>query len=975
MKRSRPGLLSLIVTAMILSQSIPLAVAWSNGGYSADPDNPDYGTHDWMAEHALDWLPAPEKEYIVDNMAKYLFGTEMPDLPAGQGGIGDTWYHHIYFYENGTLMPMEDDSAWRASTEYNDTKLLLQAEDYPEAAKNAGIMTHYIADVSVWAHVVGWPTRDWWGWEDQQVHSAYESRVRDETTSYTSAEWDPFLEFDGKLDVIDAYNATIDVAYNATFGDQNGDFNCTWMNVTASQPGSTEWSDTDFVNRTGVLLNIAVNAITDVLHTLALDSGYASGQVRKHQVKVNEFEQNPPGNDIGNEWVELYNPTNETADLSYWYLENGDSDRWPFPNGTSLPADNYTVITFPTQWLDNVNESVGLYTPYGHEVDITPREWDEENDDRTWSRLPNGVDTNSSTDWTFQDSTQNLTNDPPPPPPNTPPVPIFIIDPSEGDNTTEFTFNATPSNDPDGDTLSFEWAWDDGTTNSTGIIVNHKFAVPGLYNITLTVNDNNGSINTTDQTLNVTEPPPPPDDPPVVNSLIASPAEPTFQDNINLAANVSDDWGISNVTFHYQVVNRTTPGPWLSLLADTAPYEVDLGHFPKNATVNYHITVTDSAAQWTRYPVSGNLSINVTPNIRPIALLSVDMTTAFVNETVTLSANLSSDPDGTIIEYMFDLGDCCLSGWISDDNIAHNYTEPGTYNATVTVRDNDLDLTISEQVVVQIEPLPPPNNMPTIRITDIPDNVTVNETLDLLLEIEDLDGDQLTVVLSEAPDGMAITTSNNLMWVPRADQVGDHTIVIEVSDHESMTIYDFTITVIPPSVPPPPPPPPKKEDDLSWLWFSLLAAVVIAAILGTAAYHMMRKRSSFSIEDIFIVHDSGRLIAHVAKEMRPEAMDTDVVSSMLMAVQDFVRESMEMDGSLEVLKHGDKTLLIEKAEHHFTALVVLGEPPSDLRSRVKSLNWTIEEKYGEVLTDWDGALSDLKGVKKHLLPLIERYRG
>jgi len=34
--------------------------AWSNGGFSADPSNPDYGTHDWIAQHALDWMPDQE---------------------------------------------------------------------------------------------------------------------------------------------------------------------------------------------------------------------------------------------------------------------------------------------------------------------------------------------------------------------------------------------------------------------------------------------------------------------------------------------------------------------------------------------------------------------------------------------------------------------------------------------------------------------------------------------------------------------------------------------------------------------------------------------------------------------------------------------------------------------------------------------------------------------------------------------------
>ena len=40
----------LMMTVAYLSD----VLAWSNGGYSDDPSNPNYGTHDWIAEHALD---------------------------------------------------------------------------------------------------------------------------------------------------------------------------------------------------------------------------------------------------------------------------------------------------------------------------------------------------------------------------------------------------------------------------------------------------------------------------------------------------------------------------------------------------------------------------------------------------------------------------------------------------------------------------------------------------------------------------------------------------------------------------------------------------------------------------------------------------------------------------------------------------------------------------------------------------------
>jgi hypothetical protein len=112
---------SLVLTFVLLSFLMltlfaTTAQSWSNGGYSADPFNPDYGTHDWIAQHALDWLPAEEKQYISDNLATYFYGTELPDNPAG---IGDTPKHHVY-YDSAEVLT-DDAAAVRASIEYNNT--------------------------------------------------------------------------------------------------------------------------------------------------------------------------------------------------------------------------------------------------------------------------------------------------------------------------------------------------------------------------------------------------------------------------------------------------------------------------------------------------------------------------------------------------------------------------------------------------------------------------------------------------------------------------------------------------------------------------------------------------------------------------------------------------------------------------------------------------------------------------------------
>jgi len=148
-----PVLLTFMLTLATPSAFVMNVFTWSNGGYSTDFSNPEYGTHDWIAQHALDWLPDQEKKYIMDNLPAYLYGTELPDNNEALDGIGDTTLHHIQFNSKGELT--EDSAAVRAFSEFNNTISKPKSKDYKNAARNTGVMTHYIADMAVFAHVMG----------------------------------------------------------------------------------------------------------------------------------------------------------------------------------------------------------------------------------------------------------------------------------------------------------------------------------------------------------------------------------------------------------------------------------------------------------------------------------------------------------------------------------------------------------------------------------------------------------------------------------------------------------------------------------------------------------------------------------------------------------------------------------------------------------------------------------------------------
>jgi hypothetical protein len=252
----------LLLTIVLVAGSIQFSVlnchAWSNGGFSDDPNTPDYGTHDWIAQHALDWVPYAEKQYISGNLAAYLYGTELPDNRQASDGIGDTSLHHVYFNSSKELT--DDAAARRAASEFNNTLGKLEAQDYKGAAENAGIMTHYIADLAVFAHVMGATT----DWGKEANHSLFEDSANGYTSSYDSA-FTRYLVYDGSLVEIPAYRAAVMLAYETTF--DNMTYTAVWMDQHYS------WNDLRFMDRVGELLNLAVNYIADVLHTLSVQAG------------------------------------------------------------------------------------------------------------------------------------------------------------------------------------------------------------------------------------------------------------------------------------------------------------------------------------------------------------------------------------------------------------------------------------------------------------------------------------------------------------------------------------------------------------------------------------------------------------------------------------------------------------------------------------------------------------------------------
>jgi len=128
---------------------------------------------------------------------------------------------------------------------------------------------------------------------------------------------------------------------------------------------------------------------------------------------INEFEQNPPGDDFDREWIEIFNPTDKPCSLTGWTIETVHGIQRVDSLGKSWIAPySHGVYVLNGQVLDNGGESkfplaecAILRNANGDRVDSTPWTTDYYNDGRTWQRTYDGSDR-----WVFKAETCGIAN-------------------------------------------------------------------------------------------------------------------------------------------------------------------------------------------------------------------------------------------------------------------------------------------------------------------------------------------------------------------------------------------------------------------------------------------------------------------------------------------------------------------------------------------------------------------------------------
>lgn len=152
---------------------------------------------------------------------------------------------------------------------------------------------------------------------------------------------------------------------------------------------------------------------------------------------------------------------------------------------------------------------------------------------------------------------------------------------------------------------------------------------------------------------------------------------------------------------------------------------------------------------------------------------------------------------------------------------------------------------------------------------------------------------------------------------------------------------------------------------LQWRWESFSSGKPYAEIV-------VLRSLLYRVEQVFLIHrNSGLLLQHVAAappEGRAETKDPEMVSGMLTAIQDFVRDSVSGAESenLEAVRMGDTGVVLAYGPDAIVAGFVRGVAPRKLSRVFQDALDGIEQKKAEALREFSGDTSKFDSCRPQL---------
>jgi PKD repeat protein len=522
------------------------------------------------------------------------------------------------------------------------------------------------------------------------------------------------------------------------------------------------------------------------------------------------------------------------------------------------------------------------------------------------------------------------------------------------DSVPTASFEFSPSTPLEGQTVYFvdessahdrvvTWQWDFGDGNTSNLQTpSHEYGNNGTYDVTLIVSDGDGS--TSQKTLKIIVQ----DTSPTVLTLITSSGLTSFDEDeiIVFRTNAIPGWeSVKRYEWNFTYSNPFVPFS-VTIINHTSH------SYPQEGAYSVLVRVWDSDSYSEKI-----LPIEI-ENVRPIANFSHSMSQT---GEVMFDASISSDTpsDVSSLQFRWNFGDGTnWSPWYSDPVIRHTFVNKSReYSVVLNVRDDDGEIASKAMPVIvdTIRPVVFVLSSGQGAVVGAPITISANVTDDFGIYNVTLHyriGDEVrNVTMSQSAadiyEGQIPSQNSSVtifFWIQAFDNSGN-----------SFTTGEYEIIV-------------QTTIPLEYWYGGIGGLAMLAAglFLGIRRYYA-------TVDEAFIIYEDGRLIAHQTRHLKP-GMDDDVLSSMLVAIQDFVKDSFkdERVTALKRLDFGEKKILVEKGDRVYLAAVLHGKHAGKIPQKMLQAIEEIQKEFGPVFAQWDGNLENMRGVKDKTQPLFKK---
>ena len=353
-----------------------------------------------------------------------------------------------------------------------------------------------------------------------------------------------------------------------------------------------------------------------------------------------------------------------------------------------------------------------------------------------------------------------------------PPSAHFLANTQTGFVPLSVEFDASSSFDNDGNIVDYAWDFGDGNT-TTGITTSHIFEEVGTYTVTLTVTDNEGLMDITQEIFEVL---PPPIAPEAIFVMMNTP-EGAAPFTIMLSATESSDEDGVIVSYFWDFGDGITA------------FGLNAIHtYPMPGEYQVSLTVTDSQGLTDEYTETINVTEGEAP---PEAGISASTVYGEPPLEITFNGSESFDPNGELIEYHWFFGDGMED---LGEETMHTFSQSGTYTVTLVVTDDEGLMAMATETITVV---PPAGNtddlgMPHATIT-IEEYSPIVPTMLELSATESVDSIGEIIAYEWFVDGLLLSTTEELNL--SVLEPGESEIVLNVFDDDNQTSSD-TLSLI-----------------------------------------------------------------------------------------------------------------------------------------------------------------------------------